>query len=114
MQNAIKGTLLKVLPTENGTSKAGKDWSKRAFVIKTDDDYPKEVCFSLFGEKVTIIDNYKVGDSIDVSFNLSSREYNGKYYHNIDAWRITAAGAEAVAAGGSEWKSSKDTSNLPF
>lgn len=110
MQNAIKGTILKVLDTENGTSKAGKDWSKRGFVIKTQDEYPKEVCFSLFGEKTNIIDNFRAGDLVDVYFNLSSREYNGKYYHNIDAWRVAKAEGEPVA----EASTASTNSDLPF
>jgi len=111
MQNAIEGTLTKVLETEAGTSQGGKDWSKRLFVIKTDDKYPKDVCFTLFGEKVSLINDHKVGDKINVSFNLSSREFNGKFYHNIDAWKVDASSGEGVTSG--EWKSPNDE-NLSF
>ena len=96
MQNSIKGTLLKVLEVETGETKTGKGWSKRGFVVKTEDKFPKEVCFTLFGEKTTLIDSHQSGSMVEVHFNLSSREYNGKYYHNIDAWKIDAA-TEGVA-----------------
>ena len=111
MQNAIKGTLMKALETETGTTQAGKDWMKKSFVVKTEDKYPKGVCFTLFGEKVPMLDSHKVGDMITVHFNLSSREYNGKYYHNIDAWKIDS---ETATNTETEWKSAKETSNLPF
>ena len=112
MQNTITGTLVKVLETETGTTKAGKEWNKKAFVVKTEDKFPKEVCFTLFGEKVSLIGSHKVGDMISTHFNLSSREYNGKYYHNIDAWKIDSSSASETT---SEWKSTKDeASDLPF
>ena len=109
MQNAIKGTLMKVLETETGTTQAGKDWSKKSFVIKTEDKYPKEVCFTLFGEKISTLQGHNIGDMVAVHFNLSSREYNGKYYHNIDAWKIDS---ETAATNNSEGKSSED--EMPF
>ena len=56
------------------------------------------VCFSLFGDdKIAMMSNFSVGQDVEVSFNLSSREYNGKWYHNIDAWKIGAQGAGAPA-----------------
>ncbi|BAQ92980.1 hypothetical protein [uncultured Mediterranean phage uvMED] len=111
MQNSIKGTITRALKTETGTTQAGKDWSKRSFVVTTEDKYPKEVCFTLFGEKVELLKHHEVGSNVTVHFNLSSREYNGKYYHNIDAWKIDS---ETATTEKSEWKSAKETSDLPF
>tara|TARA_B100000287_G_scaffold416573_1_gene451405 strand:+ start:41 stop:367 length:327 start_codon:yes stop_codon:yes gene_type:complete len=108
MQNSIKGTLTKVLDVEKGTTQAGKDWVKKSFVVKTEDKYPKEVCFTLFGEKVPMLDSHKVGDVITTHFNLSSREYNGKYYHNIDAWKIDSETATTVN------KSEYHATDVPF
>jgi len=60
------------------------------FVIDTGDQYNPEICFQLFGsDKVEDFKSRnKVGDSVEVAFNVSSRDYNGKYYHNLDAWKI--------------------------
>ena len=56
--------------------------------------YNPEICFQLFGEdKIEMLNHHNEGDQVEVSFNLSSREYNGKYFHNIDAWRIEGQGA---------------------
>lgn len=87
----ITGQLVKVLDAEAGITKAGAGWLKQSFVINTGAQYNPEVCFTLFGqEKIDLLKDIKLGDDIEVAFNLSSREYNGKYYHNIDAWKIKA------------------------
>ena len=86
----ITGTIDKILKLEKGTSKAGKDWQKQSFVLDTGEEFNNLICFSLFGEQKC--DNFKkfnkVGDHVEVSFNLSSREFNDKWYHNLDAWKV--------------------------
>jgi len=90
MSLAIKGKINKILSIESGTSKAGKEWKKQGFVIDTGAQYNPEVCFSLFGDdKIEMLKNYSEGQHVEVSFNVSSREFNGKYYHNLDAWKIS-------------------------
>ena len=101
----LKGRIIKILEIESGTSKAGKEWKKQSFVINTDDDFNPEICFSLFGEdKIQKLSAFSLDQTVNVSFNLSSREYNGKYYHNIDAWNISPAenGGGIPAAGPSD------------
>ena len=86
---SVKGKLIKKLNIESGTSKAGKEWKKQSFVLNTETQFNPEICFQLFGEeKITMFEHYNEGDSIEVSFNLSSKEWNGKYFHNVDAWKI--------------------------
>lgn len=86
----MSGKITKILEVEKGTSKAGKEWQKVNFVIDTGDQYNPEVCFQIFGtEKVEKFIKYnKIGSVVDVDFNVSSREFNGKYYHNLDAWKV--------------------------
>jgi len=92
----VKGTIVKVLEMQSGTSKAGKEWKRGGFVLNTGDEYNPEVCFSLFGEaKIDMLHEFTEGSAVEVAFNVSSREFNGKYYHNLDAWRLT--GEEAAA-----------------
>tara|TARA_B100001059_G_C17654998_1_gene486479 strand:+ start:366 stop:734 length:369 start_codon:yes stop_codon:yes gene_type:complete len=89
MSLAIKGKLVRKLDPESGTSKAGKEWKKQSFLVNTGAQYNPEVCFQLFGEdKIQMLEGVNAGDEIEVSFNISSREYNGRYFHNIDAWKI--------------------------
>lgn len=87
----IKGRLIQILPLQTGTSKSGSSWSKQEFVIETEEQFPKKVCFTLFGDKVSLLNGLSSGDQIDVSFNLESREFNGKWYSNINAWKINPA-----------------------
>jgi hypothetical protein len=123
MSLSIKGKLAQILAVESGTSKAGKEWKKQGFIIDTGDQYNPNVCFSLFGEdKIGMLSNFSVGQEIEVSFNLSSREFNGKWYHNVDAWRITAAEnavpqnapQQAVAAPTIDDMPSDENDDLPF
>ena len=51
-----------------------------------------------FGDKVQELDKYQVGDRVKVSFNLKSREYNGRWYTDIQIWRISPAGAATAQA----------------
>jgi hypothetical protein len=89
MSLKVKGVVLEVLKPESGTSKAGKEWSKQEFVIETaEDQYPKKICFTLFGDKTSLIQGLEAQQEVDVSFNLESREYNGRWFHNINAWKI--------------------------
>ena len=89
MSLSIKGKLSRKLNIESGVSKAGKEWKKQSFLLDTGSQYNPEICFQLFGEeKIEILNHHSEGDKVEVSFNLSSKEYNGRYFHNIDAWRI--------------------------
>ena len=89
MSLSIKGTLTRKLEIESGTSKAGNEWKKQSFILDTGNQYNPEVCFQLFGEdKIELLNQHDEGTKVEVSFNLSSREYNGRYFHNVDAWRI--------------------------
>ena len=89
MSLSIKGKLSRKLSIESGTSKAGNEWKKQTFILDTGSQYNPEICFQLFGEeKIEMLKQHNEGDQLEVSFNLSSKEYNGKYFHNIDAWRI--------------------------
>ena len=94
----ITGKVVKVLAELAGTSAAGKAWVKQDFVIETEDQYPKKVCFTGFGEKVVpIVKTLAPGQTVTVHFNVSSREYNEKWYSEISAWRIDKNGAAATS-----------------
>ena len=92
----IKGKLVQKLPRETGVSKTGKTWEKQSILVEQDVDYNKEVAISFFGDKIKSIRDIEEGSDVSVSINLSSREFNGKYYHNIDGWFIAKLGQETV------------------
>ena len=89
MSFSIKGKLSQKLSIESGVAKSGNEWKKQSFVLDTDAQYNPLICFKLFGEeKINLLTNFKEGEMIEVFVNLSSKEYNGRYFHNIDAWKI--------------------------
>ncbi|WP_072999867.1 DUF3127 domain-containing protein [Mariniphaga anaerophila] len=88
MSLQVKGKIEQILQPESGVSRAGKEWKKQEFVIETEDQFPKKVCFTLFNDKNSLLEKVKEGDEVEVSFNLESREFNGRWYHNINAWKI--------------------------
>ena len=92
MSLSINGIIKKKLPIEEGTSKAGKEWKSQSFILNTGDQYNPDICFKLFGEeKIQIINHLNEGDEVNVLFNLSSREWNGKWFTSADAWKIEKA-----------------------
>ena len=93
----ITGKLVQKLERETGTSKSGKSWEKQSIVIEqTGATFNKEVVVTFFGDKIKGLRDIEEGSEVNVSINLSSREYNGRYYHNIDGWFIAKMGEETV------------------
>ena len=110
---SVDGILVQKNEIENIENKEGKKWIKQTFLIDTGGDYNSKICFQLFGEeKVKLIENYQIGDKIEVFFNISSREYNNRYYHNIDAWRITPL--TNTESADTEGSSESSEESLPF
>lgn len=92
MSLEIKGKITKRLPIEKGTSKAGKEWTKQTIVIDNGDQYNPNVAISFFGDdKVKMLENFKEGQDVAIGVNISSKEFNGKWYNQIDGWMIKAA-----------------------
>lgn len=94
----ISGKIIAVLAPTSGQGKNGV-WRSQDYVLETSDQYPKKVCFNLFGDK---IDKFPlaVGDAVNVSFDIESREYNGRWYTSIRAWKVDkeAVGVSQVPA----------------
>lgn len=94
----ITGKLIQKLPVQSGVSSTGNNWSKAEFVIETIEQYPRKVCANLWGERAKALDQFQLGSLITVSFDLESREYNGRWYTDVKAWKVEAA-TPAAAAG---------------
>ena len=94
----LEGTLRQKLGVQQGMSARGQ-WAKQEFVLEfPDGNFTSQACFTAFGQdKVAELDKYQVGDRIKVSFNLRSREYNGRWYNDLQIWRIAPVGADAAA-----------------
>ena len=83
----ITGKLINILPLVTGQGKNG-EWRKQEIVIETQAQYPKKVCLSLWGDKIDLL-KAQVGDMITLSFDLESREYNGRWFTEARAWKVT-------------------------
>ena len=94
----ITGKIIQKLNKTEGVSKAGKNWSKQEFVIETQETYPKKVCLSVMNEKVSELEKFAPGTMITASLNIESREYNGKWYTDVRAWRLQAVGGGSTPA----------------
>lgn len=110
----VTGTITRIEDVVTGKAKStGNEWAKVGFVINTGGDYPKDIYFSLFGaEKVDKFIQYnKEGDNVEVSFEPSSREYEGKWYNDNNAWKVWGLdrGTTPEPVGAEE-----DTDDLPF
>lgn len=68
-------------------------FTKREFVVTTaHDKYPQDIKFDLVKDKCSVLDSFKPGDDVQVSFDVRGREYNGKYYVDLACWKLQAAG----------------------
>ncbi len=94
----LEGRIARKLNVQSGTSARGA-WSKQEFIFEYQEgNFPTQVCMNVWGEeKVRELEKYQVGDKVKVSFNLSSREYNGRWYNDVRAWRIEPAGTAPAA-----------------
>jgi len=94
----LEGTLRQKLGVQSGTSARGQ-WAKQEFVLEfPDGNYSSQACFTAFGQdKVAELEKYQAGDKVKVSFNLKSREYNGRWYNDLQMWRIVPAGEVPTA-----------------
>lgn len=92
-----EGKLEKIFDTEQKSA----SFQAREFVIEVaDGQYPQMVKFQLVQDKCALVDDYSEGDNIEVEFDLRGREWNGKYFTNLQAWRISRAGEGGGESGG--------------
>lgn len=98
MSLELEGRIVRKLNVQNGSSARGP-WSKQEFIFEYQEgNFPTQVCMNVWGEdKVRDLARHNDGEKVKVSFNLSSREYNGRWYTDVRAWRIESAAPVASA-----------------
>ena len=94
MSFEITGRLHKKYDTESKTA----SFQAREFVILIDGTYPNYIKFQLTQDRCSLMDDYNEGDEIKVHFDLRGREWQGKYFTNLNAWRIESGEALAPTA----------------
>lgn len=88
MSHKASGKILVELPTTHGTTKTGKDWEKREYVMETSERYQTKMRFSVYSWDGPIENPPKIGDNIDISFVVEARDVKGAWYNEVKAYNI--------------------------
>lgn len=95
----LQGKVIAVLPERSGVSARG-EWKAQSFVIETHEQYPKKLCFDVFGADRLAQFNIQSGEELLVSFDIDAHEYQGRWFNSIRAWNVTKVSQQAAAQGG--------------
>ncbi len=83
----LKGIIIESLEEQSGISQAGTNWRSKDYVMEVPGKYPKKVCFNLYGDNIDKF-TLAIGQEVNVSFDIDSREWNGRWFTTIKAWRV--------------------------
>jgi hypothetical protein len=106
----ITGRLIQVLQEQTGEGKNGT-WAKCDFVIETQEKYPKKVCITAWSDLIGTIKGLPLESEVKVSFDISSREYNGRWYTDVKAWKVEPASGGSGIGGSQPTRSSNSDYN---
>ena len=96
----IIGKAIAALPVKSGVSqRTGEQWQSREYVIETQEQYPKKMCFEVFGTDKLKEFNIRNNDLIKVHFDITAREYNGKWYNSVRAWKVEHVNPDGSVVG---------------
>ena len=118
----IIGKAIAALQVKSGVSqRTGEQWQSREYVIETQEQYPKKICFEVFGIDKLKEFNIRNNDLIKVHFDITAREYNGKWYNSIRAWKVehvnpdgSVVGSTAAAPVAQAQAAQESEEDLPF
>ncbi len=114
----LRARLVQLLPVQTGEGRNGP-WKKQDIIVETEGQYPKKVCVSIWGDRADA-SVLKEGNMLNVSFDVESREYNGRWYTDVRAWKVELAGEGAAAPEAQETAqpvftpTSDEKDDLPF
>lgn len=80
----VEGTIKVIQDTQTFDS----GFTKREFVVTTEEKYPQDIKLECIKEKISLLDEAQAGTRVKVSFDLRGKEYNGRYFVNLHAWKI--------------------------
>lgn len=110
------GKIIQLLGVQTGQGKNGT-WKKQEFILETSDAYPKKICIAVWGDKIDM-SKFGIGDPVQVSFDVESREYNGRWYTDVKAWKVVPQQQGYSDAPPQEFSGpidpAHDDSDLPF
>lgn len=108
----------KVIVLGNTEEVGQNGFTKRVIVIETAEQYPQKIAVDFVKDKCAILDNYKVGDEVKAFVNVRGSEYNGRYFVNLQGWKIEKQGNSEAPSEAFEQISSdalaEPADDLPF
>ena len=85
----LAGKVIAVLEARSGQSKTtGSTWMTQEYVIETHEEFPHRMCFNVFGEDKIKLFNIQVGEELNVSFDVNAREWQGRWFNDLRAWKV--------------------------
>lgn len=115
MSFEIGGKIIAVLDKRNGISAStNTPWSVQQYVIETHEQYPKKLCFDVFGEDKINQFNIQIGEELTVSFDINAREYQGRWYNSFRAWKVERTTLQASIPVQSVIDNGKDELDILF
>lgn len=112
----LTAKLVQLLPLQTGSGRNG-EWKKQDIIVETEGQYPKKICISIWGDKINA-SQLQVGRMLNISFDIESREYNGRWYTDVKAWKVepAAVGGDNAVAPADDVHNTTFTSDddLPF
>jgi len=96
----IVGKIIQVLPAQEGVGRNGNPWKLQGYVLETIENYPRKVHFEVFGEDKIKNNPCDIDQIVTVSYDIESREFNGRWYTSIRAWKIQQGDMTQQAAAG--------------
>lgn len=123
----LSGKIIAVLEPRGGVSKSGNNWKVQEYVIETHDQFPRKMCFDVFGEDKIQQFNIQPGEELTVSFDIDAHEWNGRWFNSIRAWKVDrvaqnagvqmppqAASFPPTNAAPADFSAGNDADDLPF
>ncbi len=95
----ITGKIIAALGERSGTSaRTGAEWKVASFVLETAEQYPRKVCFDVFGADRIETMNIQAGEMLTVKFDIDAHEYNGRWFNSVRAYAVSRATSSASGA----------------
>lgn len=92
------GKIIAILPARGGVSKTGNEWKVQEFVIEDHGQYPRKLCFEVFGNDKIESFNIQMGEELTVSFDVDARQWQDRWFNSIRAWKVDRVAAQQPAA----------------
>ena len=117
----LAGKVIAVLEPRGRVSKSGNEWKVQEYVIETHDQYPRRMCFDVFGADKIQQFNIQVGEELNVFFDIDAREWQGRWFNSIRAWKVERVSMDApfppmnaAPAAPVDFAASDEKDDLPF